>query len=64
MTGEDFGWYLQHIPGAFVWIGNGPAEGGRELHSPHYDFNDEVLPVASAFLAEVAKRALAGEGGG
>ena len=60
MTGEDFAWYLTEVPGAFVWIGNGPAENGRELHHPRYDFNDEILPVASKFLAEVAKRALAG----
>jgi hippurate hydrolase len=59
MTGEDFSWFLQEVPGAFVWIGNGPAEGGRELHNAGYDFNDEILPVASGFLAEVAKRALA-----
>ncbi len=60
MTGEDFSWFLKEVPGAFVWIGNGPAENGRELHNPRYDFNDEVLPVASGFLAEVAKRALTG----
>lgn len=59
MTGEDFSWFLREVPGAFVWIGNGPAEGGRELHNPGYDFNDEILPVASGFLAEVAKRSLA-----
>jgi len=58
MTGEDFSWFLKKVPGAFVWIGNGPAEAGRELHNPGYDFNDAVLPVASGFLAEVAKRAL------
>lgn len=60
MTGEDFSWFLKRVPGAFVWIGNGPGEGGCELHNPNYDFNDAVLPVASGFLAEVAKRALAG----
>lgn len=43
-----------------MWIGNGPAEDGRELHNPRYDFNDAILPVASRYLAEVAKRALAG----
>jgi hippurate hydrolase len=59
MTGEDFSWFLREVPGAFVWIGNGGAEGGRELHNPRYDFNDDILPVASAYLAEVAKRALA-----
>jgi hippurate hydrolase len=58
MTGEDFAWYLQQRPGAFVWIGNGSADGGRELHNANYDFNDAILPAASGFLAEVAKRAL------
>jgi hippurate hydrolase len=61
MTGEDFAWFLREVPGAFVWIGNGPAEGGRELHHPAYDFNDAILPAASGYLVAVAKRAL-GEG--
>lgn len=60
MTGEDFAWYLEQRPGAFVWIGNGPADGGRELHNSNYDFNDAILPAASGFLAGVAKRALEG----
>jgi hippurate hydrolase len=60
MTGEDFAWFLREVPGAFVWIGNGPADGGRELHHSNYDFNDAILPVASGYLAEVAKRSLAG----
>ncbi len=59
MASEDFGAYLQQRPGAFVWIGNGPGEGGRELHNPHYDFNDAILPAASRFLAGVAKASLA-----
>jgi hippurate hydrolase len=58
MTGEDFSDLLAEIPGAFVWIGNGPAEEGRELHSPRYDFNDAILPVASGWLAAVARRSL------
>jgi hippurate hydrolase len=60
MTGEDFSWFLQQRPGAFVWIGNGPADGGRELHNANYDFNDAILPAASGYLAAVARRALAG----
>jgi amidohydrolase len=59
MTGEDFAWYLKHRPGAFVWIGNGPAENGRELHNSSYDYNDAILPAAAGYLASVAKRALA-----
>jgi amidohydrolase len=60
MTGEDFAWYLQQRPGAFVWIGNGPTHGGRELHNSNYDFNDAILPAAAGYLAGVAKRALEG----
>jgi amidohydrolase len=58
MTGEDFAWFLTQRPGAFVWIGNGPSEGGRELHNANYDFNDAILPAAAGYLASVAKRAL------
>ena len=58
MTGEDFAWYLEQRPGAFVWIGNGPADGGRELHNSNYNYNDAILPAAATYLASVAKRAL------
>ena len=58
MAGEDFAFYLQKRPGAFVWIGNGPLRDGAELHGPRYDFNDAILPVASSWMAEVAKTAL------
>ena len=60
MTGEEFSWSLEQRPGAFVWIGNGPAENGRELHNSGYDYNDAILPAASAYLAGVARRALDG----
>lgn len=58
MTGEDFSWFLDHRPGAFVWIGNGPSDGGRDLHNANYDFNDAILPAAAGYLASVAKRSL------
>ena len=56
MASEDFGWYLEQRPGAFAWIGNGA---GGELHTPDYDFNDAILPVAASWLAATARRALA-----
>ena len=58
MTSEDFGLFLEARPGAVVWIGNGDASQGRELHNSNYDFNDAILPAASGFLAGVARRAL------
>ncbi len=60
MAGEDFSWFLAERPGAYVWIGNGASVPGKELHNPGYDYNDAILPAAAAWLAGVAKQALAG----
>jgi len=60
MASEDFAFLLERVPGAYGWIGNGPAEGGRNLHSPRYDFNDAILPLGVQFFVEVARRALTG----
>ncbi|MGH7041130.1 MAG: amidohydrolase [Acetobacteraceae bacterium] len=57
MTGEDFGWFLREIPGAFVWIGNGDGPG---LHNAGYDYNDAILPAAATYLAGTARRARGG----
>jgi hippurate hydrolase len=58
MGAEDFAYYLRHKPGCYVWLGNGPGEGGCTLHNPHYDFNDEVIPVGVAYWVELARRIL------
>jgi hippurate hydrolase len=58
-TGEDFAYFLERRPGCYVWIGNGPAVNGGELHNDRYDFNDAILPAACGWLAAVAKQALA-----
>lgn len=43
MGAEDFAYLAQVTPGCYVWLGNGAGEGGCMLHSPHYDFNDEII---------------------
>lgn len=58
MASEDFSYMLQEKPGAYIWIGNGPAENGHNLHSPRYDFNDEVLPVGVEYWVRLAHRVL------
>lgn len=60
-TGEDFSWMLKERPGAYVWVGNGPAKDGGELHNDRYDFNDAILPATAGWLAAVARQALEGE---
>lgn len=58
MGAEDFAYFLQRKPGAYVWLGNGPGEGGCTLHNPHYDFNDDILPVGVAYWAELVRHLL------
>ncbi|MCL9780640.1 M20/M25/M40 family metallo-hydrolase [Vibrio sp. S4M6] len=60
MISEDFGAFLQKVPGNFVFFGNGiqKGQGGTPLHSAHYDFNDELLVVGANYFATIAKGAL------
>ncbi|WP_417494943.1 M20 aminoacylase family protein [Maricaulis sp.] len=60
MISEDFGAFLQKVPGNFVFFGNGhqKEQGGTPLHSAHYDFNDELLVTGANYFATVAKVAL------
>ena len=60
MGAEDFAYFLEEKPGAYVWIGNGPGEGGCMLHNPNYDFNDEVLPAGVAYWCALVQRLLGG----
>lgn len=57
MTGsEDFARFLAHVPGCFVFLGNGAS---APLHNPSYDFNDEGLLHGARFHAAVVRRRLA-----
>nr|WP_025827445.1 amidohydrolase [Acetobacter persici] len=40
LASEDFGFMLRQKPGAYAMIGNGSSS---KLHSPDYDFNDDVI---------------------
>lgn len=59
MGAEDFSYLLRERPGCYVWIGNGPGEGGCTLHNPHYDFNDDILPLGATYWVRLAERILA-----
>ncbi|SDJ65609.1 amidohydrolase [Aliiruegeria lutimaris] len=57
-AGDDFAFFGQEVPGAYVWLGNGPAVDGALHHNTGYDFNDAAIATGVAFWAEVARRAL------
>ena len=48
---EDFAFMLEKKPGAYIMIGNGGTEEGgcHYVHSPLYDFNDEILTTGAAY---------------
>ncbi|RTQ33519.1 amidohydrolase [Variovorax gossypii] len=60
MISEDFGAFLQAVPGAFVFLGNGAEgeAGDTPLHNGSYDFNDEVLATGARYFAEIVRMRL------
>jgi metal-dependent amidase/aminoacylase/carboxypeptidase family protein len=57
MGGEDFSFFLEKMPGAFVWLGVG--EDVSFLHTPTFAFDEEILPRGSALLTALALEKLA-----
>ncbi|ESY77138.1 amidohydrolase [Mesorhizobium sp. LNHC221B00] len=53
---EDFARFLDHVPGCFVFLGNGEAS--APLHNSSYDFNDEGLLFGANFHVAIARRRL------
>ncbi|WP_335485904.1 M20 metallopeptidase family protein [Bacillus sp. JJ1773] len=53
MGGEDFSYYTKHIPGVFFRLG-ASKDGSYPLHHPLFDINDEILPLGSAALVQLA----------
>ena len=53
---EDFSYMLEARPGAFILIGNGDS---AILHSPHFDFNDEAIPIGASYWLRLVERRLA-----
>ncbi|MBV9076730.1 MAG: amidohydrolase [Methylobacteriaceae bacterium] len=58
--GEDFGDMLRQRPGAFIFVGNGVAADGPTpaLHTPLYDFNDEILTVGAGYWVSLVRQEL------
>ena len=55
---EDFAYMLQARPGCYIWLGNGNRDGGCMLHNPHYDFNDEILPIGTSYWVSLVEQEL------
>lgn len=62
MGGEDFGSFLKHKPGCYIFFGQGTKDPdsphNQGLHSPFYDFNDDLIPVGSSYFVELVEGAM------
>ncbi len=53
MGSEDFAYFLQERPGAYLYIGNGPSAG---LHHPQFDFADDAAVYGASFFATLVEQ--------
>lgn len=59
MGGEDFAFFLERVPGAFIWLGVGDEEHTSGLHTPTFAFDESILAEGSALLTALALESLA-----
>ncbi|CAN5911686.1 M20 aminoacylase family protein [soil metagenome] len=52
MGAEDFAYFLEKLPGAFIWLGIGEDASG--LHTPTFAFDEEILPRGASLLTALA----------
>lgn len=54
---EDFSFFSSEKPGCFVLIGNGTVGANAQpLHSPKFDFNDDILCLGSSLWVTLAHK--------
>ena len=58
MGSEDFAFMLQAKPGCYVWLGAGRGPETPNIHSPHYDFNDDALAIGASYWVTLAEQQL------
>jgi len=61
---EDFAFFLQQVPGCYLFLGNGQGEhrlnsyhgmGPCMLHNSNYDFNDALLPIGASYWVHLVR---------
>ena len=54
MGAEDFGFFIQDIPGAMFFLGCKIDDDPRRHHDAKFDINEDCLPIGAAILASAA----------
>jgi hippurate hydrolase len=63
MGGEDFGAMLLQRPGCYIWMGQAEPDNDKNpcnfgLHTPRYDFNDDIIPLGIEYWVRLIETAL------
>ena len=59
MGSEDFSFFLEKVPGCYVWLGS--KKEGKEaipLHSAYYDFEDDLIEIGATYWINLVKEEL------
>jgi hippurate hydrolase len=59
MASEDFSYFLDKIPGCYVFLGNGTH---TRSHRSDFDFNDEIIPAGVRYWISLVEQRLRGIG--
>jgi amidohydrolase len=63
LGGDDFAWFLQRVPGCYLFVGEQQQGRGQYgWHDPSYDLDEDALVYGSAVLAAAALQAVQGRG--
>jgi amidohydrolase len=57
MGGEDFSWYLEHVPGALARLGVGRTSADGDLHRASFDVDERSIAVGVRLLVHTVLRA-------
>ena len=62
MGGEDFAYYLEKVPGAFMFLSSANAEKKTDIahHNPKFNVDEDVFWIGSAVYANIAEKFLNG----
>ena len=60
MAGEDFAYYVQHVPGCFVALGtmNAAIDATYNVHHPRFKADEDALPIGVALHVSFALESL------
>jgi amidohydrolase len=58
MGSEDFAFMLEAKPGAYAFLGQAGPTNSCMVHNPHYDFNDDLLPIGASYWVTLVRQIL------